>query len=85
MIAYTKELRTEERLIGMISHVLNVPAGILYPSTRLLEDLDLDPLDFQLLIAKLETSFQVYLTPEEVESIRTVRDAGLVFGRRMDD
>ena len=69
----------------MISHALNVPASFLNPFTHLRDDLYLDSLDFQLLIAKLETSFQVYLSPEEVESIETVRDAGRLFGRSMDN
>lgn len=69
----------EQRLIQAISFTLNVPASHIHPYTHLRDDLHLDAVDMLLLIAKLESRFHVYLTPEEVESIETVRDAAGFF------
>lgn len=69
----------EARLIQAISFTLKVPASQIHPYTHLRDDLHLDAVDMLLLIAKLESRFHVYLTPEEVESIETVRDAAGFF------
>jgi len=69
----------ENRVIQAISFTLNVPASHIHPYTHLRDDLHLDAVDMLLLIAKLESRFRVYLTPEEVDSIETVRDAAGFF------
>lgn len=73
---------SEDRLIQAISFTLKVPASHIHPYTHLRDDLHLDAVDILLLIAKLENRFHVYLTPEEVESIETVRDAAGFFFQR---
>ena len=73
------ESPTQEYLIDLISYKLNVPSSYMHPLTSLKEDLDLDPVDLLLLIVELESRFQVYLSPEEVEAIETIQDASFFF------
>ncbi len=75
LAANRTQLSTEERIIEVIGWTLNVPSSQIFPYTHLKDDLFLDPIDLMLLIIKLETQFNVYLTPEEVAKIETVRDA----------
>jgi acyl carrier protein len=65
----------QSRIIDLISWRLNVPATHIHPYSRLQEDLHLDAIDLLLLIAELESRFNVYLSKEEVEAIETVQDA----------
>ena len=65
----------QDRLISLISWKLNVPSSRIYPYTKLRDDLQLDPIDLLLLIADIEHSFNVYLTPEEADAIETIEDA----------
>lgn len=67
--------KTEDRVINAIAWELNVPSTILNPYTDLVEDLYLDPLDKELLIAKLERDFKVVFSIEDVACIETIRDA----------
>ena len=73
---------TEDRVIEVISFTLNIPSSRIHPHTDLRDDLFLDALDILLLIAKLESRFHVFLTPEEAESIETVSDAARFFIRQ---
>lgn len=66
---------TQDRLISLISWKLNVPTSRIYPHTKLKDDLQLDPIDLLLLIADIEHSFNVFLTPEEADAIETIEDA----------
>ena len=52
-----------------------MPATNIHPYSRLREDLHLDAIDLILLIAELESRFNIYLSKEEVEAIETVQDA----------
>lgn len=72
------ERDTQSRLIELVSRNLKVPTSIIYPYTRLKDDLNLDQVDFLLLIAELERSFNVFLSPEEAEAIETIEDAKLM-------
>ena len=65
----------QQRIIDLISWRLNVPVKHIHPYTHLQDDLNLDAIDLLLLIAELESRFNVYLTPEEAEAIETVQDA----------
>ena len=71
----------QARVIDLISWRLNVPASRIHPYTRLQDDLNLDAVDRLLLIAELESRFNVYLSSEEAESIETIRDASLFLER----
>ena len=49
-----------------------MPVKHIHPYTHLQDELNLDAIDLLLLIAELESRFNVYLTPEEAEAIETV-------------
>ncbi len=74
-ISYSTLSDMQERIIDLISWRLNVPVKQIHPYTHLQDDLHLDAIDLLLLIAELESRFNVYLTPEEAEAIETVQDA----------
>ena len=73
------DLNTQDRVIDLISWRLNVPPTHIHPYTHLKDDLHLDAIDLLLLIADLESRFNVYLSPEEAEAIETVQDASFYF------
>ncbi len=71
-------METQNKVIDLISWKLKVPSSRIYPYTSLRDDLLLDAIDLMLLIAEIESSFNVYLSKEEVEAIETVEDASLL-------
>lgn len=71
----------QERVMDIISWRLNVPASRIHPYTRFQDDLNLDAVDRLLLIAELESRFNVYLSSEEVNAIETIHDASLFLER----
>lgn len=75
----TANFRIEDQIIEMISWRLHVAPKNIRPYTRFRDDLFLDAFDLTLLIAELESRFNLYLTPEEVDAIETVADAGRCF------
>jgi len=64
-----------------LSTELRVPGNRLQSFTRLQDDLFLDPMDIQLLIASLESKLEYYLTEEEMAQIETVGDIQIFFLR----
>ncbi len=72
---------TQQRIIDLISWSLHIPSSQIYPYTHFRDDLCLDNIDHLLLIVALEQQLEVYLSPEEVESIETVEDARMFFQR----
>jgi len=70
-----QHLNTEDRVINQVAGELKISATMLNPYTDLIDDLYLDNIDRDLLIAKLERSFGVVLSYEEVARIQTIRDA----------
>ena len=75
----TNQATTQDKLINLISWKLNVPSSTIFPYTHLEDDLNLDAFDLMLLIAELESGFGIYLSPEEVETIKTVQDVSFYF------
>ncbi len=75
MVVEKPEVTFEDRLIAMIAWMLNIPVSRINLYTDLRDDLYLDPIDKELLIAKLESQYQVYFSPEEANGIETVLDA----------
>lgn len=69
----------EQQVIDLISWNTRIPSARIHPYSDLFDDLLLDDYDKQILIADLESQFEIYLTPEEVEKIRTVNDASAYF------
>ena len=74
-----KKATTQDKVISLISFKLNVPSSRINPYTHLEDDLHLDDFDLMLLIAELESGFNIYLSPEEVKAIKTVQDASFFF------
>ncbi|MEO0339800.1 MAG: phosphopantetheine-binding protein [Bacteroidota bacterium] len=75
MVAKTTfQTNTEDRVIEAVAWELNIPASMLNPYTDLTEDLYLDTIDKDLVIAQLEKNFNVVLSLEEVAQIETIRD-----------
>lgn len=68
-------------LLQTLSNELRVPGHRLYGFTRLTDDLFLDRMDIQLLIASLESKLEYYLTDEEMAQIETVGDIQQFFLR----
>ena len=76
----TTALRTN-RLMHTLSDELRTSESRLQPFIRLQDDLFLDPMDVQLLIASLESKLEYYLTEEEMAQIETVGDIQTFFLR----
>jgi acyl carrier protein len=64
-----------------LSEELRVPGHRLQPYLRLQDDLFLEPLDVDLLIASLESKLEYYLTEEEASQVETVGDLQAFFLR----
>ena len=61
-------------LMQNLSNELHLPGERLHGFTRLREDLFLDTMDIELLVAGLERRLEYYLTEEEASQIETVGD-----------
>ena len=61
-------------LMQNLSSELRLPNHRLHTFTRLREDLFLDTMDVELLVAGLERKLEYYLTEEEASQIETVGD-----------
>ena len=70
------------RFLYDLSLVLKVPIRRLQPFIRFQEDLFLDRIDLQLLLAKLEAQHGRFLTEEEVRQIETIGDLQQLFLRQ---
>jgi acyl carrier protein len=68
-------------LMHNLSTELRVPGHRLQPYLRLQDDLFLEPLDINLLIASLESKLEYYLTEEEASQVETVGDLQTFFLR----
>lgn len=70
-----QHLETEDLVIRKVAGELKISTTLLNPYTDLIDDLYLDNIDRDLLIARLEKDFNVVLSHEEVARIQTIRDA----------
>ena len=61
-------------LMHNLSEELRLPGHRLQPFLRLQDDLFLERLDVDLLIASLESKLEYYLTEEEASQVETVGD-----------
>ena len=71
----------ETALLQELSNELRTPGHRLQPFTRLREDLFLDTVDVELLVASLEQNLGYYLTEEEATQIETIGDIRTFFLR----
>jgi acyl carrier protein len=65
----------EERLRKIIAEQLSVSEEEVTPEASFIEDLNADSLDLVELIMSLEEEFNVKISDEDAERIRTVQDA----------
>ncbi|PPK85777.1 acyl carrier protein [Neolewinella xylanilytica] len=72
--AVSQPHRTATNLMHKLSSELRLPNNRLHSFTRLREDLFLDTMDIELLLASLESGLEYYLTEEEANQIETVGD-----------
>lgn len=81
MTAFTSPdyLSSASRLINDLSYRLNRPSHRIHSFLRFQEDLFLDAIDVQLLVADLENLHGRFLTDEEANRIETVGDLQKVF------
>ncbi len=82
VLSKTSYSTIEQRVIDLISWNTKIPAASIHPYSDLADDLLMDEFDKLILIAELESQFEIYLTPEQVEKIRTVQDASSYFVTR---
>lgn len=82
MVRRTTYSTVEKQVIDLISLNLKIPSVQINPYSDLDDDLHLDAIDKMLLIADLEAQFGIFLSPEEADSIQTVRDACRFFTQR---
>lgn len=68
-------LSAEERLRKIIAEQLSVSEEEVTPEASFIEDLNADSLDLVELIMSLEEEFNVKISDEDAEKIRTVQDA----------
>ncbi|MEL7222098.1 MAG: acyl carrier protein, partial [Bacteroidota bacterium] len=68
-----------EQVVSTISRTLKVAPQRLLPYTHFVDDLHLDDIDKMLLIVSIESDLNVYLTPEQVNSIETIGDVTRCF------
>ncbi len=64
-----------DKIIHLVSWIANVPTSQIFPSTHIREDLNVDSIDFMLLMVQLEKFFNVIFSNEEIDRIETVKDA----------
>ena len=72
-----------DKIIHLVSWIANVPTSQIFPSTHIREDLNVDSIDFMLLIVQLEKFFNVVLSNEEIERLETVKDANDLIVRQL--
>ena len=81
MTAIQSPVTRSTSLMHNLSTELRVPGHRLHPFMRLQDDLFLDPMDVELLIASLESKLEYYLTEEEAAQVETVGDLQTFFLR----
>ena len=64
----------EEKVRGIISEQLGVSQDEVTPDASFIEDLGADSLDIVELVMALEEEYDLEITDEEAEKIRTVQD-----------
>ena len=68
-------MSAEDRLIKIIAKELSVSEEEVTPEASFIDDLNADSLDLVELIMALEEEFNVKISDEEADKIKTVRDA----------
>lgn len=64
----------EEKVIDIIVEKLNVPREKVKPEASFIDDLGADSLDLVELVMAMEEAFDIEISDEEAEKLRTVKD-----------
>ncbi len=64
-----------EKLKEVIAEVLSVDPNEITPETTFLEDLGADSLDVFQIVMGIEEAFDIEISPEDAEEIKTVEEA----------
>ncbi len=64
-----------EKLKEVIAEVLSVDPNEITPETTFLEDLGADSLDVFQIVMGIEEAFDIEISPEDAEKIKTVEEA----------
>ena len=75
VLEITMPASAEERLKKIIAEQLSVSEDEVTPEANFIDDLNADSLDLVELIMSLEEEFNVKISDEDAEKIRTVQDA----------
>ncbi len=67
-------MSVEEKVIEIIVEKLNVPREKVKPEAAFIDDLGADSLDLVELVMAMEEAFDVEVSDEEAEKLRTVKD-----------
>ena len=65
----------EDRVKRAISYQLDIPDDDIKPESRLVEDLGADSLDTVEIVMELESEFDLDITDEDFEPVKTVQQA----------
>jgi acyl carrier protein len=72
-----------ERLRGLMADQLGVDPGQMRPDADILEDLGADSLDVVELVMAIEEAFDIEVSDEDAEAMRTVGDVESYVARRL--
>jgi acyl carrier protein len=61
-------------VFAYLTDVFAIPADDIHPDANLKDDLDLDSIDAVDLMVKLQETTGIKVTPQQFESVRTVKD-----------
>ncbi len=67
-------MSVEEKVIDIIVEKLNVPRKKVKPEASFIDDLGADSLDLVELVMAMEEAFDMEVSDEEAEKLRTVKD-----------
>ena len=72
-----------ERLRGLMAEQLGVDPGEMRPEASILEDLGADSLDVVELVMAIEEAFDIEVSDEDAEAMRTVGDVESYVAKRL--
>jgi len=65
----------EEKVKELVLDILDVKPEALVPSAKFIEDLSATSIDIVEIVTAIQNSFDVDITDEEAEKVRTIQDA----------
>ncbi len=78
------DLNVVGQIRELVSGQLGVESSQVVPDARILEDLGADSLDVVELVMALEEAFDLVVSDEDVENLRTIGDVSSYVEKRLD-